>query len=53
MFPDELADESPDHAVSGWLAHSEDIAKEHYRQVTDEHFERATSFFHDAISDAA
>ncbi len=39
----ELADEFPGHVVSAWLGHSEDIAKEHYRQVTEEHFLRATS----------
>jgi hypothetical protein len=39
----ELADEFPGHVVSAWLGHSEDIAKEHYRQVTEEHFLRASS----------
>jgi len=37
----ELADEFPGHVVSAWLGHSEAIADKHYRQVTDEHFERA------------
>lgn len=40
----ELADEFPGHVVSSWLGHSEDIAKEHYRQVTDDHFARATGY---------
>ncbi|WP_350210880.1 tyrosine-type recombinase/integrase [Botrimarina sp.] len=38
----ELADQFPGHVVSAWLGHSERIADRHYRQVTDQHFERAS-----------
>jgi integrase len=37
----ELAETFPTHVVCAWLGNSEDIAKDHYLQVTDEHFERA------------
>jgi len=39
----ELADRFPTHIVCRWLGNSEDVAKEHYLQTTDEHFARAAS----------
>jgi len=37
----ELENEFPSHVVCAWLGNSEAIARRHYLQVTDEHFERA------------
>lgn len=37
----ELVESFPSHVVCAWLGNSEDIAREHYLQVTDEHFSRA------------
>ena len=37
----ELADDFPNHVVCKWIGNSEAVAKEHYLQVTDEHFQRA------------
>lgn len=37
----ELADEYPGHVAADWLGHSEKIADKHYRQTTEEHFNRA------------
>jgi len=37
----ELADLFPAHVTSAWIGNSVVIAKEHYLQVTDEHFEKA------------
>jgi hypothetical protein len=31
----------PSHVAADWLGHSTTIADKHYRQVTEEHFERA------------
>ena len=39
----ELADLYPSHVCAAWLGHTERIADAFYRQVTDEHFTRATS----------
>lgn len=39
----ELAERFPSHVVCAWLGNSEDIAREHYLQVTDEHFARGAS----------
>ncbi len=39
----ELANEYPSHVAAAWLGHTEMIANQHYRQVTSEHVERATS----------
>ena len=33
-----LAERFPSHVVCAWLGNSEDIAKKHYYQVTDDHF---------------
>jgi integrase len=38
----ELEDQFPSHVVNAWLGHGQRIAEEHYLQVTDEHFEKAT-----------
>ena len=38
----ELADQYPSHVCAAWLGHTEKIADAFYRQVTDEHFRRAT-----------
>ncbi|WP_390416241.1 tyrosine-type recombinase/integrase [Planctopirus limnophila] len=38
----ELCENFPLHVVTKWLGNSEQIAKQHYLQMTDEHFERAT-----------
>lgn len=37
----ELAEQFPSHVVCSWLGNSEDIARKHYYQTTDEHFARA------------
>lgn len=37
----ELADEFPSQVAADWLGHSVTIADKHYRQTTDEHFDRA------------
>jgi len=31
------------HVVTAWLGNTEAIAREHYLQITDGHFERATA----------
>lgn len=38
----ELAEEFPSHVVCEWLGNSEDIARKHYYQVTEDHFAKAT-----------
>jgi integrase len=39
----ELADTFPSHVCAAWLRHTEAIADEFYRTVTDQHFERAVA----------
>ena len=39
----ELAEQFPSHVVCAWLGNSEDIARRHYLQVTDDHFAEASS----------
>ncbi len=39
----ELAESFPSHVVCDWLGNSEDIARKHYFQTTDDHFARAAS----------
>jgi hypothetical protein len=39
----ELAERFPSHVVCSWLGNSEDIARKHYYQTTDDHFRQATS----------
>lgn len=38
----ELENQYPTHVVCAWLGNSEAVAREHYLQVTDEHFARAS-----------
>ncbi|HUT45258.1 MAG TPA: site-specific integrase [Sedimentisphaerales bacterium] len=40
----ELAETWPEHVVCAWIGNSKVVAREHYLQVTDEHFERAARF---------
>jgi len=37
----ELADQYPSHVAAAWLGHSEGIADSFYRQVTEDHFQKA------------
>jgi integrase len=37
----ELADQYPEHVLTKWLGNTPKVAKEHYFQVTDEHWMRA------------
>lgn len=37
----ELENEFPSHVVCAWLGNSPTVARKHYLQVTDEHFDRA------------
>ena len=39
----ELAEAFPAHVAAAWLGHSPEIARRHYLQVTDGHFQRATA----------
>ncbi len=39
----ELAERFPSHVVCDWLGNSEDIARKHYFQTTDDHFARAVN----------
>ena len=39
----ELANEFPIHVVCEWIGNSVDVARKHYLQVTEEHFQKATS----------
>ena len=39
----DLADEFPEHVLTKWLGNTPKIAKEHYLQVTDEHWRRAAT----------
>lgn len=38
-----LAYQFPSHVVCDWLGNSEDIARKHYYQATDDHFARTTA----------
>ena len=38
----ELVERFPVHVVTAWLGNSPDVARKHYLQLTDAHFERAT-----------
>ncbi len=40
----ELSEHFPAHAVCQWIGNSQAVAREHYLQVTDEHFEKAAHF---------
>lgn len=37
----ELEESFPSHVVCAWIGNSERVAREHYLQVTDEHFKKA------------
>ncbi len=37
----ELAEKFPSHVVCAWMGNSREVAREHYLQTTDEHFEKA------------
>ena len=37
----ELMEDFPEHVVCRWIGNSQPVAREHYLQVTEEHFERA------------
>lgn len=40
----ELIDEGwPEHVVQAWIGHTATVAREHYRAVTEEHFQRAVA----------
>ena len=39
----ELAETFPIHVVCAWIGNSQAVARKHYLQVTDEHFDRAAS----------
>ena len=39
----ELADQFPEHVLTKWLGNTPKVAKEHYLQVTDEHWRRAVT----------
>lgn len=38
----ELCEQFPSHVVSAWIGNSESVAKRHYLQVTEDHFQRAS-----------
>lgn len=48
----ELAEEWPEHVVCAWIGNSTAVARKHYLQVTDEHFDRATGARND-VTEAA
>lgn len=37
----ELEERFPSHVIDGWLGHSSAVAKKHYLQITDDHWDRA------------
>ena len=41
----ELVERWPEHVVCAWIGNSKAVAREHYLQVTDEHFEQAAKIF--------
>ena len=52
----ELAERWPEHVVCAWIGNSKAVAREHYLQVTDEHFARAAGValpFDEAAHNAA
>jgi len=49
----ELADKFPSHVCAAWLGHTERVADEHYRSVTDQHFDRATATIDSAAQNPA
>lgn len=49
----ELMESYPAHVVCTWIGNSEAVARKHYLQVTDDHFERAIRGDHEAAQNAA
>lgn len=49
----ELAESYPIHVVCGWIGNSRAVAQEHYLQITDAHFVRATAETEKAAQKAA
>jgi hypothetical protein len=47
----ELAERWPEHVVCAWIGNSKAVAREHYLQVTEEHFERAAGISDDQNDD--
>jgi integrase len=45
----ELAEKFPAHVVCAWMGNSEAVAKKHYLQVTDAHFDTACSALHNPV----
>ena len=43
----ELAERWPEHVVCAWIGNSRVVARKHYLQVTEEHFERAAGIIAD------
>jgi len=48
----ELAETHPIHVVCAWIGNSQAVAREHYLQVTDEHFEQASNALQKALQQA-
>jgi integrase len=48
----ELAERFPTHVVCDWLGNSEEIARKHYIQTTDDHFARAVTSPSDVTQNA-
>ena len=48
----ELAETFPIHVVCAWIGNSESVAKKHYLQVTDDHFNRAAKAVQNAVQQA-
>lgn len=48
----ELNEQWPEHVVCAWIGNSKAVAREHYLQVTQEHFERAAGLL-DGTAEAA
>src|SRR5262249_43277100 len=49
----ELAETWPEHVVCAWIGNSRDVARKHYLQVTDDHFDRAAAGKDSAAQSAA
>jgi hypothetical protein len=39
----ELAEIFPSHVVCAWIGNSQDVAEQHYLQLTEAHFSKATA----------
>jgi hypothetical protein len=49
----ELEETWPSHVVCAWLGNSERVAREHYLQVTDEHYTKAATALHNPVQYSA